>query len=487
MRGHEVRHEVLVEVHFFVQLFVALDEAAVDGILRLTHHAQHAVGNMLRCDFELAADVVFNKLAEERFVFVIDEVIEPNAGAHKDFFHFGQCAQLAQEGNVIRVVDLHVGAWLREQTLAVFTHADLHLLFAGGLAEVCRGAADVVNVAFKIGILGHFFRFFQKRFVAAGLNDAALVERQRAEAACAEAPAAAGKTEFHFFNGGDAAEGFVIRVIGARIGQGVGVIHFFGRKRHLRRILHDEQVIVRVGLDERFRRERVGVEILIVKAFRVQLFTGGNLIEAGEVEHVVAVGRDVRFIHGTADERELLHGDAAAQGFGNLDDGALAHTIGNDIRAGIEQDGALHFVRPVIIMRKAAQAGLDAADDDGRFLKRAADEVGIYDDGVIRAQAHFAAGGEKVAAAALFGDGIVVHHGIHIAGGNEKAKFWLAECAHAFGVAPVRLCDNADRETVCFENAGDDRRAERRVVDVGIAADVHEIELFDAAYRHIFF
>lgn len=136
--------------------------------------------------------------------------------------------------------------------IADFAHADLHLLFAGGLAEVCRGAADVVNVAFKIGILGHFFRFFQKRFVAAGLNDAALVERQRAEAACAEAPAAAGKTEFHFFNGGDAAEGFVIRVIGARIGQGVGVIHFFGRKRHLRRILHDEQVIVRVGLDERF-------------------------------------------------------------------------------------------------------------------------------------------------------------------------------------------------------------------------------------------
>ena len=129
--------------------------------------------------------------------------------------------------------------------------------------------------------------------MAAGLNDAALVERQRAEAACAEAPAAAGKT-FHFFNGGDAAEGFVIRVIGARIGQGVGVIHFFGRKRHLRRILHDEQVIVRVGLDERFRRERVGVEILIVKAFRVQLFTGGNFIEAGKVEHVVAVGRDVR-------------------------------------------------------------------------------------------------------------------------------------------------------------------------------------------------
>ena len=67
-------------------------------------------------------------------------------------------------------------------------------------------------------------------------------------------------------------------------------------------------------------------------------------------------------------------------------------------------------------MRKAAQAGLDAADDDGRFLKRAADEVGIYDDGVIRAQAHFAVGGEKVAAAALFGDGIVVHHGIHVPG-----------------------------------------------------------------------
>ncbi len=62
-----VRHEVLVLVHFsFSSLY--FDEAAIDGILRgLPIMRSDLVGNMLRRDFELAADVVFDQFAERRF------------------------------------------------------------------------------------------------------------------------------------------------------------------------------------------------------------------------------------------------------------------------------------------------------------------------------------------------------------------------------------------------------------------------------------
>lgn len=79
------------------------------------------------------------------------------------------------------------------------------LFFAGGLAEIGRRAADVMDIALEIGMLRHARRLGQQRIVAARLDDAALMERQRAERAAAEAAAVRDEAELHLGDGGHAA------------------------------------------------------------------------------------------------------------------------------------------------------------------------------------------------------------------------------------------------------------------------------------------
>ena len=344
-----------------------------------------------------------------------------------------------------------------------------------------------MDVALEVRILRDLLRLLEQGLVAANLDDAPLVEGQRAEAARAEAAAAARQAELDLLDGRDAAGRLVIGVIGAGVRQRVDRIHLLGRKRHLRRVLHEEEVVRRVGLDERFRRERVGVAVLPVEAFGVQLLARRHLVEARQADGVRRVGRHGGFVYRAADKGDVPHRDTAAERLGDFHNRPLAHAVGDQVCAGVEQNGALHVVRPVVVVREAAQTGLDAAEDDRCFLVGAADQVGVDDRGVIRPQPHFPARRVGVHTAALFGNRVVVDHRIHIAGGDEEAELRLAERGDARGVAPVRLGDDADRKAVGLEHAGDDRGAEGGVVDVGVAADVDEIELFDAAGGHICF
>ena len=68
----------------------------------------------------------------------------------------------------------------------------------------------------------------------------------------------------------------------------------------------------------------------------------------------------------------------------DLDDSALAHAVEQQVRLRIEQDGALQAVGPVVIVRQAAQAGLDTADEDRDLRKAAADEVAVDDRRIVR-------------------------------------------------------------------------------------------------------
>ena len=52
------------------------------------------------------------------------------------------------------------------------------------------------------------------------------------------------------------------------------------------------------------------------------------------------------------------------------------------------------LVGPVVVVGQTAQAGLDAADENGYILVGLADEIAVDHGGVVRALAHDAAGGE---------------------------------------------------------------------------------------------
>ena len=136
-------------------------------------------------------------------------------------------------------------------------------------------------------------------------------------------------------------------------------------------------------------------------------------------------------------------------------------------------------------MGQTAQARLDAADDDGSVLERLADEVAVDRDGSVGAVTFLAAGSIGVGVAAVLGHRIVVDHGVHVTGTDEKAQARLAEHRDAGGVGPVGLADNAHLVTVCIEDAADDGHTKARVVHVSVAADVDKVALVPAAGIHV--
>ena len=73
-------------------------------------------------------------------------------------------------------------------------------------------------------------------------------------------------------------------------------------------------------------------------------------------------------------------------------------------------------------MGQAAQTRLDAADDDGGILERLADEVAVDRDGTIGTAPLLATRGIGIGVTAVLGHRIVVDHGVHVAGADEKAR-----------------------------------------------------------------
>ena len=136
-------------------------------------------------------------------------------------------------------------------------------------------------------------------------------------------------------------------------------------------------------------------------------------------------------------------------------------------------------------MGQATQACLDAADDDGGVLECLADEVAVDRDGTVGAVPLLATGGIGVGVAAVLGHRIVVDHGVHVAGADEKAQARLAEHSDAGGVGPVGLADDAHLVAVRVEDAADDGHAKAGMVHVGVAADVDKVALVPAAFLHI--
>ena len=93
------------------------------------------------------------------------------------------------------MVGVQVGTGGGGQAVPVLAQPVLALLLAGRTAEVGRGAAHVVDVALERGVFGHELGLGEQRLVATRLDDAALVEVERAKRAIAHATAIARERE----------------------------------------------------------------------------------------------------------------------------------------------------------------------------------------------------------------------------------------------------------------------------------------------------
>ena len=192
-----------------------------------------------------------------------------------------------------------------------------------------------MDVALEAGGMGHGLGLLQDRRVRTGLDDAALMERQRAEAARAEAAAAGGQAEFDLRDGRNAAKLFVRRVERAAVRKIVDMIHFLLRKRLLRRVL-DDKFMVAIRLDEPLGAEGVGVAVLDGKALGVDARIFLHIREGWEHNGGNRRVRLAGLIDRAVDIRDVLRVHAVVERVRDLDDGALSHAVDQKIGLRIE-------------------------------------------------------------------------------------------------------------------------------------------------------
>ena len=176
-----------------------------------------------------------------------------------------------------------------------------------------------------------------------------------------------------------------------------------------------------------------------------------------------------------ADGVEIARRLAGGEPVRHLDDGALGIAVEQEVRLGVGQDRAAHLVGPVVVMRDAAQRRLDAAEHDRHVLERLAAALRVDDGAAVRPLAAFAARRVGVVVAQPAVRRVAVDHRVHVAAGDAEEQARLAQRLERLGRLPVRLRDDADPEALRLEQPADDRHAEARMVDIGVAGHQHDV------------
>ena len=478
MGGHQVGHQILLLADAFGLLIKAPAEAVEVLDVRLAHLVQHVVDTMLGGNLELPADVVLHQLLQKGGVGVGVEVVVADARADKHLFDPRQFAQFAQNADILHVIHLQLRAGLGRQALAVLAQAVFQLLFAGGVAEVGGRAANVVDVSFKVRVVGHLLGLVDDRFLAAGDHLPSLVEGDGAEVAVAKAAAVLDDRELDLLDGVHSAQRLIGGVIGAGEGQVEYAVQLLPGEGGHRRILHQ---VAGVGLllHDGLAVDRILPFGLDLVGLGVALLVLRDLVEGGAGHAVLGdlvLGAQVA---GAADVADFMDVFACLELLGELGNHLFTHAVQQQVGLRVDEDGGAHRVVPVVVVGKAPQRGLQPADDDGGVRIQLPQLAGVDDGGAVRAAARLAAGGVGVVAALALGSGVVGDHRVNVAAGDQKGVFGRAK----LHVVPVgdRLGDDADRKSQRLDDAGDDRRAKAGMVDIGVADDIDKIQLIPAA------
>ena len=321
--------------------------------------------------------------------------------------------------------------------------------------------------------------------VAAACDHASLMERQRAEIAPAEAAAVVDDAEAHLLDRGHAAERLVHRVPLAGVGQVGHAVKLPGVERHGGRV--DDEIAPLARLDHGaaahgvvlgvFGARGLGIEALVIT--HVLIRRERDVLECARLRVARDIARAGDVGHGA-------HGLLFPEPVRDLDRRGLAHAVDQQVGRSVKENGAAHLIVPVVVVRKAAQARLERAENDRHIgAEGLARAVAVDDGGAVGAAAGALAGGVKVLAAAALCGGVVRDHGVKIARADEHAQPRPAHGAEGLRIVPVRLREHGHAQTLGLEHAADDRRAEARMVDIGVAADDERIVPPPAALVHL--
>ena len=269
------------------------------------------------------------------------------------------------------------------------------------------------------------------------------------------------------------------------IGQGKHIVQLLALQRQCRGVL--DEVPSAGGLNQRPSTGKIVFVLLDKGRLGIGLFILPHRLEGGQGQGIFKtalrgiLGKEA----GAANVPDLIYRDPLFQPLGDLGHGSFAHAVGKQVGTAVLQNGAAHCIIPVIVVGKPAQAGLDAADDDGCAGESLSHTVGVNDNRPVGALARLAAGSIVILGSPALCHRIVSHHGVNVARVDEHAVPGLAHGKEILGTVPVGLGQDGHPETGLFQRPGDDRRAKRRVIHIGIAGDQQKIIIIPAPGHHV--
>ena len=195
----------------------------------------------------------------------------------------------------------------------------------------------------------------------------------------------------------------------------------------------------------------------------------------------------VRTAHksGSAHIGNGLHRLTRRQAVGDFDNRPLGIAIQEQITFGIDNDGAAHFVAPVIVMCDAAQTAFDTTQNNGHVFKGFAATLAIDDGRAIGPLTAYVARCVGIITADLAIGGVAVDHGVHIAAGHTPKQIGFAQGLEGCGAVPVWLGDDAHAKALGLQHATDNRHTKAGVVHIGITGDQDNIAAVPAQLVHL--
>jgi hypothetical protein len=208
-------------------------------------------------------------------------------------------------------------------------------------------------------------------------------------------------------------------------------------------------------------------------------------VDLRRIDFGPALGRRLARERGAAQVVELVDLPARRETVCDLDDLSLGVAEHQQVALGVHQHRTAHLLGPVVVVRNAAQRGLDAADHDGHVLVGLARALRVDDHAAVRPGARDAVRRIGVVASDAAIRGVAVHHRIHVAARDTEEQVRPAEAHEVARGMPVRLGDDPDTEALRLEYATDDGHAEARVVHVGVARDDDDVAGVPAELVHL--
>ena len=344
-----------------------------------------------------------------------------------------------------------------------------------------------MDIALESGHLGDLFCFLDHALVAADLNVASLMERKRAEVARAEAAAVVDDGELYLLNGGYTAERLIRRMIVTHVRQRVNMVHLLRGQRLCGRVLHKDALAV--PLENRLAAHGILFVVLDFDRTGVVRLAGADILVRGAFDRIILqIVRIMHHIGRAADSLACVCAlFAVLEVVCQLNDRVLAHAEHHAVCAGGFQNGRHNAVGPVIVVRKSAQTGLNAAEIDRRFREGAPRKHGIDGYRTVWALAAHTARRVCIVRTALFRRGVVRDHRVDVAAVDEHSIARTAHFKEVVLIAEIRLAEDGDLVAGILQHARNDGRAERRMIDIRIARYDEKIAVIPSAIGHILF